>query len=84
MTLIDRLCDAETETSIASYEVQRILFYTHGFESTPEEACFGFTWSHGDPKENSIHQCHIFRCNIPEAVKQVSCKYNHCLCGNIQ
>ncbi|KAL5291821.1 RABGAP1 family protein [Megaselia abdita] len=66
------LYDAETESTIASYEVQRILFYTHGSENTPEEACFGFTWSHGESKENSIHQCHIFRCSIPEAVKQVS------------
>ncbi|KAG8234246.1 hypothetical protein J437_LFUL007753, partial [Ladona fulva] len=61
------LYDAATETVIARYEVQRILFYARG-----SEGCFAFTLSHGSSQESSIFQCHVFRCDIPEAVDQVS------------
>jgi hypothetical protein len=53
---------------MASYEVHRILFYAHGTTASEEEACFAFTWSHGQTQESAIFQCHVFRCDIPEAV----------------
>ncbi|XP_015433686.1 PREDICTED: rab GTPase-activating protein 1-like isoform X2 [Dufourea novaeangliae] len=66
------LYDAATQQPIAHYEVQRILFYARGENTGPCAACFAFTWSHGDTLESAIYQCHVFRCDIPEAVGQVS------------
>jgi len=48
--------------------VQRILFYARGENTGSCAACFAFTWSHGDTLESAIYQCHVFRCDIPEAV----------------
>lgn len=68
------LYDAETSSIIASYEIHRILYCEPGQAGSKQEACFAFTWSHGDTPEFRVYQCHIFRCNIPEAVHQVNCK----------
>lgn len=67
------LYDAATQQPIAHYEVQRILFYARGESSGLCAACFAFTWSHGDTLESAIYQCHVFRCNIPEAVSVSLC-----------
>lgn len=53
------------------YEIQRILFFTHGAKEGPDKACFAFTWCHGSAQDSQIFQCHIFRCQIPEAVTRV-------------
>lgn len=49
--------------------MQRILFYARGESTGSCAACFAFTWSHGDTLESAIYQCHVFRCDIPEAVR---------------
>lgn len=72
VTIVHRLYDGETNTVVATYEVQRILFFARGPVKTANQACFAFTWSHGESQETATHQCHVFRCNIPEAVTQVS------------
>lgn len=64
--------DAATQQPLAYYEVQRILFYVRGDSTGNCSACFAFTWSHGDTLESAIFQCHVFRCDIPEAVGHVS------------
>uniref|UniRef100_A0A146LJE7 Rab GTPase-activating protein 1 n=2 Tax=Lygus hesperus TaxID=30085 RepID=A0A146LJE7_LYGHE len=64
--------DGATNTVMKKYEVCRITFYAHGKPESNEAACFAFTWTHGDSIESSIFQCHVFRCDIPEAVGQVS------------
>ncbi|BES92829.1 Kinesin protein [Nesidiocoris tenuis] len=64
--------DGGTNTVMKKYEVCRITFYAHGKPESNEAACFAFTWTHGDSIESSIFQCHVFRCDIPEAVGQVS------------
>lgn len=66
------LHDSVTKAVVSHYEVNRILFYARGTINSPDEACFAFTWSHGDSQESAIFQCHVFRCHIPEAVTQVS------------
>uniref|UniRef100_A0A1B0CC10 Putative rab gtpase-activating protein 1-like isoform x1 n=1 Tax=Lutzomyia longipalpis TaxID=7200 RepID=A0A1B0CC10_LUTLO len=66
------LHDASTNAPVAHYEVHRILFYARGPSGTPDQACFAFTWSHGESQESAVFQCHVFRCHIPEAVNQVS------------
>lgn len=67
-----RLYDANTNCVISRYEIHRILFYARGFVEGPEAGCFAFTWSHGDSQESAIFQCHVFRCDIAEAVSRVS------------
>lgn len=64
---------------MATYEVQRILFFARGPAGSTNQACFAFTWSHGECQETATHQCHVFRCNIPEAVNQVSGRSLVCL-----
>lgn len=66
------LYDANTESVMTRYEIHRILFYARGAADTNEASCFAFTWSHGDTQESAIFQCHVFRCDIPEAVSHVS------------
>lgn len=70
--LIFRLYDANSSSVIARYEIHRILFYARGAVDSPEASCFAFTWSHGDTQESAIFQCHVFRCDIAEAVTRVS------------
>lgn len=67
-----RLYDAQTNAVFAHYDIHRILFYARGAKESVDKACFAFTWSCGDSQESAIYQCHVFRCNIPEAVNQVS------------
>ncbi|XP_076260530.1 GTPase activating protein and centrosome-associated isoform X4 [Rhynchophorus ferrugineus] len=66
------LYDALTNSVISRYEIHRILFYARGSVDSKEASCFAFTWSHGDTQESAIFQCHVFRCDIVEAVSRVS------------
>ncbi|XP_060525757.1 rab GTPase-activating protein 1-like isoform X2 [Cylas formicarius] len=66
------LHDASTNSVISRYEIHRILFYARGSVGSGEASCFAFTWSHGDTQESAIFQCHVFRCDIVEAVSRVS------------
>ncbi|XP_050304026.1 rab GTPase-activating protein 1-like isoform X2 [Anthonomus grandis grandis] len=66
------LYDAQTNSVISRYEIHRILFYARGSADSKEASCFAFTWSHGDSQETAIFQCHVFRCDIVEAVSRVS------------
>lgn len=61
---------------MARYEIHRILFYARGAAGSADAACFAFTWSHGESQECAVFQCHVFRCDIAEAVGQVSSKLN--------
>lgn len=63
-----RLYDAGSGVVMARYEIHRILFYAHGTAESKEAACFSFTYTQGETVESSIFQCHVFRCDIPEAV----------------
>lgn len=72
-----RLHDSDTNAVIYRYEVSRIIFYFRGPTGSPDQACFAFTFQTGEANELSpLFHCHIFRCNIPEAVNQVSSKFN--------
>ncbi|CRL02912.1 CLUMA_CG015881, isoform A [Clunio marinus] len=67
------LYDEESEGTIySSFDIQFILFYARGKANSEDHACFAFSWSHGDTQETAIYQCHVFRCNVPEAVQHVS------------
>lgn len=62
----------DTDLVYSTFDIQSILFYAKGMKKTQDEACFAFSWSHGTTQETAVYQCHIFRCNIPEAVNPVS------------
>ncbi|XP_030757026.1 rab GTPase-activating protein 1-like isoform X2 [Sitophilus oryzae] len=66
------LYDALTNSVISRYEIHRIMFYARGSVDSKEASCFAFTWSHGETQESAMFQCHIFRCDIVEAVSRVS------------
>lgn len=70
-----RLHDSETKAFVTRYEVSRIIFYFRGRPDSADQACFAFTFQTGETNDlNPLFQCYIFRCNIPEAVTQVSSK----------
>ncbi|XP_045528122.1 rab GTPase-activating protein 1-like isoform X2 [Pieris brassicae] len=66
------LYQAESNSVMARYAVNRISFYARGAVGSPVASCFAFTWSHGETKESAVYRCHVFRCHIAEAVSQVS------------
>ncbi|XP_066962348.1 rab GTPase-activating protein 1-like isoform X3 [Macrobrachium rosenbergii] len=63
--------DAATGTEMARFKIDSILFCARGKVDMSEAKCFAFTSSHGETPENAIFQCHVFRCQIPEAVARV-------------
>ncbi|XP_012547924.2 rab GTPase-activating protein 1-like isoform X2 [Bombyx mori] len=66
------LYQADSNSVMARYAVNRISFYARGAVGSPVASCFAFTWSHGETKESAVYRCHVFRCHIAEAVTQVS------------
>ncbi|KAG6465092.1 hypothetical protein O3G_MSEX014926, partial [Manduca sexta] len=67
-----RLYQADSNSVMTRYAVNRISFYARGAAGSPVASCFAFTWSHGETKESAVYRCHVFRCHIAEAVTQVS------------
>ncbi|XP_068203529.1 rab GTPase-activating protein 1-like isoform X4 [Palaemon carinicauda] len=63
--------DAATGTEMTRFKIDSILFCARGKIDMSEAKCFAFTSSHGETPENAIFQCHVFRCQIPEAVARV-------------
>nr|XP_034301493.1 rab GTPase-activating protein 1 isoform X5 [Crassostrea gigas] len=66
-----RLVDPGTDTDIACYKIHRILFCARGPSDSEEKMCFAFTCSHGDNPDSAIFQCHVFRCELQEAVAKI-------------
>lgn len=63
-----RLYDASNNSVITRYEIQRIMYYDNGPAKSKENSCFAFTYCLGDTQETALFHCHVFRCDIPEAV----------------
>ena len=66
-----RVIDPVCNTEIASYRIHHILFCARGPSDSEERRCFAFTCSHGDSVETAIFQCHVFRCEAPDAVRHL-------------
>lgn len=66
-----RLIDPTNDSEIANYKIHRILFCARGPSESNEKRCFAFTCSHGDSADNAIFQCHVFRCELQEAVAKI-------------
>lgn len=65
-----RLLEPDGRSEISHFRITRILFCCRGLESGPDADCFAFTCSHGS-RESQLFQCHVFRCEKPEAVQKV-------------
>jgi len=63
-----RLVEPSTNSEIACYPIHSILFCARGSAESEERRCFAFTCSHGESVETAIFQCHVFRCDVTEAV----------------
>lgn len=66
--MIFSLMDPVSHCDISTYKIHRILFCARGPPDTTERKCFAFTCSHGDNPDTAIFQCHVFRCDVQEAV----------------
>nr|CAB3265389.1 rab GTPase-activating protein 1-like [Phallusia mammillata] len=63
-----RLLEPEGTVVMGSYKLYTILFCVRGADESIERDCFAFTESH---QQSGIFQCHVFRCDVPEAVRKV-------------
>uniref|UniRef100_H2YCK5 Rab-GAP TBC domain-containing protein n=1 Tax=Ciona savignyi TaxID=51511 RepID=H2YCK5_CIOSA len=53
---------------MTSFKLYTILFCCRGADDSVEKDCFAFTESH---QSSGIFQCHVFRCEVHEAVRKV-------------
>lgn len=60
---------------MARHPIHRIIFLALGPAGTPDSNCFAFTCPRGDSDETAIFQCHVFRCEISEAIPKVMCSF---------
>jgi len=65
------LLEADSNLEMAAHPIHRIVFFARGPADTLDFSCFAFTCPRGDSEDNSVFQCHVFRCEIPEAVSKV-------------
>jgi hypothetical protein len=66
------LFDKSSDTSkIAEYRMSQILFVLSGQRSSVEANCFAFTTYHSDSAKNRSFPCHVFRCNLADAVSKI-------------
>ncbi|VDM17979.1 unnamed protein product [Wuchereria bancrofti] len=67
---IVRMCDGTTKSEMVSFPVHRIKFCARGQLDSAERECFAlsFTQKNATPTDGALHQCHVFRCQVPETV----------------
>jgi Rab GTPase-activating protein 1 len=65
------LFESLSESKIAEYRMAQVLFVVRGQKNSPENSCFAFTTCHGDSPENLMFSCHVFRCNLVDAVSKI-------------
>ncbi|XP_033643488.1 rab GTPase-activating protein 1-like isoform X1 [Asterias rubens] len=65
-----RLLEPDGKSEISAYRITTILFCCRGREGTGISDCFAFTCGHGN-RDSQLFQCHIFRCEVPEAVQRI-------------
>merc|ERR1719282_2268548 len=65
------LRETNTRTRVAQFRIHRIIFFARGQAETNEKSCFAFTSAVGDGQHSHVVQCHVFRCQLPEAVNKI-------------
>uniref|UniRef100_H2YCK4 Rab-GAP TBC domain-containing protein n=1 Tax=Ciona savignyi TaxID=51511 RepID=H2YCK4_CIOSA len=63
-----RLLEPGVSGVMTSFKLYTILFCCRGADDSVEKDCFAFTESH---QSSGIFQCHVFRCEVHEAVRKV-------------
>lgn len=71
LIFLNRLLEAGSNLEMAAHPIHRIIFFARGPADTLDSSCFAFTCPRGDSEDTSVFQCHVFRCEIPEAVSKV-------------
>ena len=61
---------------MARHPIHRIIFLALGPAGTLDSNCFAFTCPRGD-SDIAVFQCHVFRCEISEAIPKVMCSFKH-------
>ncbi|VDM96877.1 unnamed protein product [Thelazia callipaeda] len=66
---IVRMCDGTSKLELVSFPVHRIRFCARGQLDSAERECFAlsFTQKNATAADDALHQCHVFRCQVPEA-----------------
>ena len=65
------LIDTQNDTVITEYRMTHVLFVVRGQKTSTESSCFAFTTCQGDSPENFRFSCHVFRCNLSDAVSKI-------------
>ena len=69
------LRETNTRARLAQFRIHKIIFFARGQVDTPESCCFAFTCAPGDgpvsPAPSGLVQCHVFRCEMQEAVNKI-------------
>ncbi len=65
------LMDTASDTLITEYRMTHVLFVVRGQKNSPESSCFAFTTCQGDSPENFRFSCHVFRCQLADAVSKI-------------
>jgi len=65
------LMDDTNETIITEYKMTHVLFVVRGQKYSPDSSCFAFTTCQGDSRENLRFSCHVFRCQLSDAVSKI-------------
>ena len=66
------LYDAEhSDVHFAEHKMSMVLFVMRGTKGSPEASCFAFTTCHGDSIDNMMFSCHVFRCQLADAVSKI-------------
>lgn len=65
------LFDSTTELKISEYRMSQVLFVVRGQKTSSENSCFAFTTCHGDSLDNLMFSCHVFRCQLVDAVSKI-------------
>ena len=68
IVLMDTIND---DAVITEYKMTHVLFVVRGQKNTTESSCFAFTTCHGDSPDNYRFSCHVFRCNLADAVSKI-------------
>src|SRR5690349_16861442 len=63
--------EEENQLEISRFGINQIIFFARGVLGSSEAACFAFTCAHGESIDQSIFRCHVFRCDIKEAVGRI-------------
>uniref|UniRef100_A0AC34Q875 PID domain-containing protein n=1 Tax=Panagrolaimus sp. JU765 TaxID=591449 RepID=A0AC34Q875_9BILA len=73
---IVKLYEQSTKTEISTFLLSRIRCCVRGKNNSSECSCFAISFTQFREKEE-IHQCHVFRCNLPEMSSKILMRFSN-------